>query len=127
MFLCSIKTEMFTVAVACSRRSDSGERCEVKKSAEKKGEGEGEVREVPAPLSPAPLYFSSLSLLRTAFQYLNAWNRLLLLNRKRFSSCKRQDRIASCKRLLDGFARYLSAICSSKPCLFSSNISFNAS
>ena len=31
---------------------------------------------VPAPLSPAPLYFSSLSLLRTALHYLNAWNRL---------------------------------------------------
>ena len=31
---------------------------------------------VPAPLSPVPLYFSSLSLLRTALHYLNAWNRL---------------------------------------------------
>ena len=31
---------------------------------------------VPAPLSPAPLYFSSLSLLHTALHYLNAWNRL---------------------------------------------------
>ena len=30
----------------------------------------------PAPLSPVPLYFSSLSLLRTALHYLNAWNRL---------------------------------------------------
>ena len=36
--------------LACSRRSDSGERYEV--------------------------YFSSLSLLRTALHYLNAWNRL---------------------------------------------------
>ena len=27
-------------------------------------------------LSPVPLYFSSLSLLRTALHYLNAWNRL---------------------------------------------------
>ena len=33
---------------------------------------------VPAPLSPVPLYFSSLSLLRTALHYLNAWNRLML-------------------------------------------------
>ena len=32
---------------------------------------------VPAPLSPVPLYFSSLSLLRTALDYLNAWNRLM--------------------------------------------------
>ena len=33
---------------------------------------------VPAPLSPVPLYFSSLSLLRTALHYPNAWNRLIL-------------------------------------------------
>ena len=31
---------------------------------------------VSAPLSPVPLYFSSLSLLRTALHYLNASNRL---------------------------------------------------
>ena len=31
---------------------------------------------VPAPLSPVPLYFSSLSLLHTALHHLNAWNRL---------------------------------------------------
>ena len=41
-----------------------------KKEREKnKSEGEGEV-------SPVPLYFLSLSLLRTALHYLNAWNRL---------------------------------------------------
>ena len=34
------------------------------------------MREETAPLSPVPLYFSSLSLLRTALHYLNAWNRL---------------------------------------------------
>ena len=33
----------------------------------------------PAPLFPVPLYFSSLSLLRTALHYLNAWNRLFKL------------------------------------------------
>ena len=33
---------------------------------------------VPAPLSPVPLFFSSLSFLRTALHYLNAWNRLQL-------------------------------------------------
>ena len=59
--------------VACSRRSDSGERCEVKGARKNKSEG-GE--RWAAPLSPAPLYFSSLSLLRTALHYLNAWNRL---------------------------------------------------
>ena len=31
---------------------------------------------VPSPLSPVPLYFLSLSLLRTALHYLNVWNRL---------------------------------------------------
>ena len=56
-------------AVACSRRSDSGERCEVKRSAKKYKRGRGRV----------PLYFSSLSLLRTALHYLNAWNRLVQL------------------------------------------------
>ena len=33
---------------------------------------------VTASLSRVPLYFSSLSLLRTALHYLNAWNRLLI-------------------------------------------------
>ena len=60
------------MSLACSRRSDSGERCEVKGARKNKSEEGGEVR----PLSPAPLYFSSLSLLRTALHYLNAWNRL---------------------------------------------------
>ena len=54
--------------IVCSRRSDSGERCEVKGARKNKSEGGGEVR--------VPLYFSSLSLLRTALRYLNAWNRL---------------------------------------------------
>ena len=34
------------------------------------------VTSVPAPLSPAPLYFSSHSLLRTDLHYLNGWSRL---------------------------------------------------
>ena len=64
------------ILLACSRRSDSEERCEVK-GARKNKAREGER------CSPAPLYFSSLSLLRTALHYLNAWNRLIyyLLNR----------------------------------------------
>ena len=37
---------------------------------------------VPAPLSPVLLYFSSLSLLRTALHNLNAWNRLRTCGRK---------------------------------------------
>ena len=48
-----------------------------KKGARKnKSEGGGRWERVPAPLSPVPLYFSSLSLFRTALHYLNAWNRL---------------------------------------------------
>ena len=44
---------------------------------------------VPAPLSPVPLYFSSLSLLRTALYYLNAWNRLfaVTVTQYRHSGC----------------------------------------
>ena len=37
---------------------------------------------IPAPLSPVLLYFSSLSLLRTALHNLNAWNRLRTCGRK---------------------------------------------
>ena len=64
------------ILVARSRRSDSGERCEVKRRKARKNKSVGG-GEVPAPpLSPVPLYFSSLFLLRTALHYLNAWNRL---------------------------------------------------
>ena len=48
----------WSIHLACSRRSDSGERCKVK---------------------GVPLYFSSFSLLHTALHYLNAWNRLFLI------------------------------------------------
>ena len=47
------------ILVARSRRSDSGERCEVKRRKARKNKSVGG-REVPAPLSPVPLYFSSL-------------------------------------------------------------------
>ena len=63
-----VKT-LFWEILACSRRSDSGERCEVKRSAKNKSE-------VGGPLSLVSLYFSSLSLLRTALHNLNAWNRV---------------------------------------------------
>ena len=55
------------VVVACSKRSDSGERCEVKKAIKSRG------------LSSSSLafIFSRSFLLRTAPHYLNAWNRLL--------------------------------------------------
>ena len=59
------------------KRSDSGERCEVKKGMKSRGGLGREVRELP--LSPLPLprfYFFALLLLRTAPHYLNAWNRL---------------------------------------------------
>ena len=63
------------IVLACSRRSDSGERCEAKRSAKK-------------PLSSVPLYFSSLSSLRTALHYLNAWNRLgLCRNSRKILDC----------------------------------------
>ena len=51
--------------IACSRRSDSGERCEVKRSAKNKSEGGGEVFPHLSPQSPSTfhrfLYFAPLS------------------------------------------------------------------
>ena len=63
--------------LACSKRSDSGERCEVKKAIKSRGGLGREVR-VPSLTSPPPslLFFSRSFLLRTAPHYLNAWNRL---------------------------------------------------
>ena len=52
-----------TRSVACSKRSDSGERCEVKKAMKSRG--------------GLAFIFSRSFLLRTAPHYLNAWNRLL--------------------------------------------------
>ena len=60
-----------TPFLACSKRSDSGERCEVKKGMKSRG---GLGREVPLPLPR--FYFFALLLLRTAPHYLNAWDRL---------------------------------------------------
>ena len=52
--------------LACFKRSDSGERCEVKKAMKSRGG-----------LSPSLAFiFSRSFLLRTAPHYLNAWNRL---------------------------------------------------
>ena len=69
--------------IACSRRSvivGSGAEYKGARKNKSEGGGGGEVREgTPAPLSPVPLYFSSLSLLRTALHYLNAWNRLIAI------------------------------------------------
>ena len=67
--------------LACSKRSDSGERSEEKKAMKSRGGLRREVREVKcgslSHLSPLPrFYFLVLVLLRTAPHYLNAWNRL---------------------------------------------------
>ena len=51
--------------IACSKRSDSGERCEVKKAMKSRG---GLGREA--------FYFFALLFTRTAPHHLNAWNRL---------------------------------------------------
>ena len=62
--------------LACSKRSDGGERCEVKKAMKSRG---GLGREVREHLSPSLAFiFSHSFLLRTAPHYLNAWNRLCL-------------------------------------------------
>ena len=57
---------MYGWRLACSKRSDSGERCEVKKAMKSRGG-----------LSPSLAFiFLRSFLLRTASHYLNAWNRL---------------------------------------------------
>ena len=53
--------------LACSKRSDSGERCGVKKAMKSRG----------GLSSSLAVVFSRSFLLRTAPHYLNAWNRLL--------------------------------------------------
>ena len=66
--------------LACSKSSDSGERCEVKKAMKSRGGLGREVREPSSlsHLSPSLAFIFSLSfLLRTAPHYLNAWNRLV--------------------------------------------------
>ena len=71
--------------LACSRRSDGGERCEVKRSGKNKSEEGGEVRE-----GTPPLLFIANSLLRTVLNYLNAWNRLTC-NMIKFIMCSTGD------------------------------------
>ena len=56
----------FNSALACSKRSDSGERCAVKKAMKSRG----------GRSSSLAFIFSRSFLLRTAPHYLNTWNRL---------------------------------------------------
>ena len=60
---------IITTKLACSKRSDSGERCEVKKALKSRG-GLYFLYYLPR------YYFFALLLLRTSPHYLNAWNRL---------------------------------------------------
>ena len=64
--------------IACSRRSDSGERCEVKKAMKSRGGlgREVRVRSLSHLSSSLAFIFWRSFLLRTAPHYLNAWNRL---------------------------------------------------
>ena len=62
---------------ACSKRSDSGEQCEVKKAMKSRGELG---RAVPPSLT---FIFSPSFLLRTTPHYLNAWNRLKMTKKKK--------------------------------------------
>ena len=71
---------------ACSKRSNSGERCEVKKAIKSRGGLGTEVRELTSlslsHLAPSLAFiFSRSFLLRTAPHYLNAWNRLNIVGR----------------------------------------------
>ena len=69
--------------LACSKRSDSGERCRVKKAMKSRGGLGREVRERCSLFhlfSSLAFIFSRSFLLRTAPHYLNAWNRLLIFS-----------------------------------------------
>ena len=71
--------------LACSKRSDSGERCEVKIAMKSRG---GLGREVLSHLPPPPslaFIFSRSFFLHTAPHYLNAWNRLTICQEGQFS------------------------------------------
>ena len=81
-------------SIACSRRSDSGERCEVKGARKNKSEGGGEVREGGFPhLSPQSpstfhrfLYFAPLSTiwtLWTGYGFESRWSPTSPLNKRR--------------------------------------------
>ena len=63
--------------LACSKRSDSGERCEVKKALKSRGGLGREVRELTHLSSSLGFIFSRSFLLGPAPHYLSAWNRLL--------------------------------------------------
>ena len=78
--------------LACSKRSDIGERCEVKKAMKRRGGLGREVQERHISSSLA-FIFSRSFLLRTAPHHLNAWNRLC--NQKRIGSWLRYCLIRS--------------------------------
>ena len=63
--------------LACSKRSDSAERCEVKKAMKSRGGLGREVRSLSHLSSSLAFIFSRSFLLRTAPHYLNAWNWLV--------------------------------------------------
>ena len=66
-----------TEGIACSKRSDGGEWCEVKKAMKSRGRTGERGGETLSHLSPSLAFiFSRYFLLRTAPHYLNAWNRL---------------------------------------------------
>ena len=71
-------TELVSPDIACSNRSDSVERCEVKKAMKSRGGLGREVREhtLSHLSSSLAFIFSRSLLLHTAPHYLNAWNRL---------------------------------------------------
>ena len=66
-----------TEGIACSKRSDGGEWCEVKKAMKSRGRTGERGAGTLSHLSPSLAFIFSRSLLhRTAPHYLNAWNRL---------------------------------------------------
>ena len=72
----NLHTSDMQFVIACSKRSDSGERCEIKKAMKSRGGLGREVLTGVTPLTSLAFIFSRSFLLRTAPHYLNAWNRL---------------------------------------------------
>ena len=103
--------------VACSKRSDSGERCRVKKAMKSRGGLGREVRErcsLSHLSSSLAFIFSRSFLLRTAPHYLNAWNRL----KKQLRRCLQGFlfvKKASVKRKLETQLKTIRNVCKSAP------------
>ena len=87
----NLHTSDMQFLIACSKRSDSGERSEVKKAMKSRGGLGREVLTGVPPLTSLAFIFSRSFLLRTAPHYLNAWNRLSSRKQKDIAKVRFQE------------------------------------